>query len=85
MHIDTDFNCDHAVFCTERPTVGQCDRCQKISLYEEECASDGGSFKDMPRCVLELVDGHLVCADCGTEWEPVPEGMRLIKACKGDQ
>jgi hypothetical protein len=85
MHIDTDFNCDHAIDCIARPTVGMCDRCDKVSQFEKECQSDGGSFKEMPTCVLEFVEGALVCADCGTEYQPVPEGMQLIKPCLGDQ
>ncbi|MHC4301503.1 MAG: hypothetical protein ACYS7Y_29905 [Planctomycetota bacterium] len=80
-HVDTDVVTDHEVECSARATIGYCDRCKLVSQYEQECQLDGGEFHPVPMCVLELVDGKLRCADCGAEYEPVPDGMRLLKPC----
>jgi hypothetical protein len=84
-HIDTDNDVDHEVMCLNRPTVGMCDRCKRVSHWQTECERDGGRFIEMPMCLLVLTDaGKLKCEHCETMYEPLPDGLKLVKACEGE-
>ena len=78
--------CAHCIDAA-KPVLKRCDRCVRVSQYEEKCAADGGTFHEIPMCALEVVEGKLVCAEptCRAEYEPVPDGMTLLKACGGDK